>query len=116
MIDGYDIVGGEGPMAPTRCGAVPVSEFIEYAEGKSAKELRALTTRNGGFVSHLGTSALLYGQVREADQILEEYDRVTREQLRALAGELFTFERASLSAVGRTEQAEEYVKMLPLNF
>lgn len=22
MVDGYDIVGGEGPMAPTRCGAV----------------------------------------------------------------------------------------------
>ena len=57
MIDGYDIVGGEGPMAPTRCGAVPVAEFIEYSEGKSAKELRALTTRTGGFVSHLGTSA-----------------------------------------------------------
>ncbi len=56
MIDGYDIVGGEGPMAPTRCGAVPVAEFIEYSEGKTAKELRALTTRTGGFVSHLGTS------------------------------------------------------------
>ena len=59
MIDGYDIVGGEGPMAPTRCGAVPVAEFIEYMEGKSAKELRALTTRSGGFVSHLGTSDAL---------------------------------------------------------
>ncbi|MBR6321664.1 MAG: butyrate kinase, partial [Lachnospiraceae bacterium] len=59
MIDGYDIVGGEGPMAPTRCGAVPVAEFIEYSEGKSAKELRALTTRSGGFVSHLGTSDAL---------------------------------------------------------
>ena len=59
MIDGYDIVGGEGPMAPTRCGAVPVAEFIEYMEGKSPKELRALTTRSGGFVSHLGTSDAL---------------------------------------------------------
>ena len=59
MIDGYDIVGGEGPMAPTRCGAVPVAEFIEYMEGKSSKELRALTTRSGGFVSHLGTSDAL---------------------------------------------------------
>ena len=67
MIDGYDIVGGEGPMAPTRCGAVPVSEFIEYAEGKSAKELRALTTRNGGFVSHLGTSDAL-----EVQQMIAE--------------------------------------------
>jgi butyrate kinase len=66
MVDGYDIVGGEGPMAPTRCGAVPVSEFIGYAEGKSAKELRALTTRSGGFVSHLGTSDALEVQDRIA--------------------------------------------------
>ena len=56
MVDGYDIVGGEGPMAPTRCGAVPVAEFLDYAEGKDKKELRALTTKTGGFVSHLGTS------------------------------------------------------------
>ena len=67
MIDGYDIVGGEGPMAPTRCGAVPVAEFIEYMEGKSAKELRALTTRSGGFVSHLGTSDALEVQQMIAD-------------------------------------------------
>ena len=67
-------------------------------------------------MSHLGTSSLLYGQVREADQILEEYDRVTREQLQTLAGEIFRFDRASLSAVGRTEQPEEYTQMLPLNF
>lgn len=28
MIDGSDIVGGEGPMAPTRCGSVPVVEIL----------------------------------------------------------------------------------------
>ena len=30
MIDGTDIVGGEGPMAPTRCGSVPVAELLRY--------------------------------------------------------------------------------------
>ena len=67
-------------------------------------------------MSHMGTSALLYGQVREADEILAEYERVTREQLRTLAGTLFQFERASLSAVGRGEHAEEYARMLPLHY
>lgn len=56
MIDGFDIVGGEGPMAPTRCGAVPVAELLRYAKDKDLKEVKSLCTRTGGFVSHLGTS------------------------------------------------------------
>lgn len=63
-------------------------------------------------MSHLGTSALLYGAVREADDILAEYDRVTREQLRALAGELFQPSQMSLSAVGRVRPAEDYEQLL----
>lgn len=65
-------------------------------------------------MSHLGTSALLYGTVREADEILAEYDQITREDLRVLAQEIFRFDRASLSAVGRVDTAEEYAKKLNL--
>ena len=39
MIDGNDNIGGDGPMAPTRCGAIPAAEMIELC-----------------FASHLGTS------------------------------------------------------------
>jgi len=58
MIDGNDIVGGEGPMAPTRCGSVPADRLIELCcEGSSPKrELMQLCTKSGGFVSLLGTS------------------------------------------------------------
>lgn len=63
-------------------------------------------------MSHLGTSALLYGAVRESDQILSEYDRVTREDLRTLAEDIFRFDQASLSAVGRGEHAEDYERYL----
>lgn len=57
MIDGNDVVGGDGPMAPTRCGSLPAMELIKYCfSGKSEKEILALCTRTGGFVSHLGTS------------------------------------------------------------
>ncbi len=59
MIDGNDIVGGEGPMAPTRCGAVPVSGLLKYCEDKNLKEVKSLCTQTGGFVSHLGTSDAL---------------------------------------------------------
>lgn len=66
-------------------------------------------------MSHLGTSALLYGFVREADEILQEYDRVTRDEIQTLAQELFLFEKASLSAVGRGESADDYIRQLSLN-
>ncbi len=57
MIDGYDIVQGEGAMAPTRCGAVPVAGILDYLEaGHSIKEARGLCMKTGGFVDLLGTS------------------------------------------------------------
>lgn len=56
MIDGNDIVGGEGPMAPTRCGAVPAANMIRYCNSHDQKEVKALCTKSGGFVSHLGSS------------------------------------------------------------
>ena len=59
-------------------------------------------------MSHMGSSALLYGQVRELDEILQRYDAVTREQLRDLAGELFRMDQASLSAVGRVGSSADY--------
>ena len=56
MIDGNDIVGGDGPLAPTRCGSVPVFEVLKYAKENGIDSTIDLCTKNGGFVSHLGTS------------------------------------------------------------
>lgn len=56
MVDGYDIVGGDGPMAPTRCGSIAVADLLKYVEGKDLKEVKKLCTRSGGFVNHLGIS------------------------------------------------------------
>lgn len=56
MVDGYDIVGGEGPMAPTRCGSISVANLLAYCDGKSVKEVKELCTKSGGFVNHMGIS------------------------------------------------------------
>ena len=57
MIDGYDIVQGEGAMAPTRCGAVPVAGILDFLEaGHTIKEARGMCMKTGGFVDLLGTS------------------------------------------------------------
>ena len=61
MVDGYDIVGGEGPIAPTRCGSVSVADLVKYIEKNnvSLKELKDMCSKTGGFVSHTGISDAL---------------------------------------------------------
>ena len=59
MVDGFDIAGGEGPMAPTRSGSVSIANLLDYAETHTPQEMRQLCTKSGGFVSHLGISDAL---------------------------------------------------------
>ena len=61
MVDGCDIVGGEGPMAPTRCGDIPVTGMLSYMKKNNygPADVKGLLTRSGGFVSHLGISDAL---------------------------------------------------------
>lgn len=59
MVDGYDIVGGEGPIAPTRCGSVAVSDILRYCRDNDLQRVEQLCTKSGGFVSHLGISDAL---------------------------------------------------------
>ena len=58
MVDGYDIVGGEGPMAPTRCGSISVFNVLTYMTKNNLgpKDMKELISRKGGFVNHLGIS------------------------------------------------------------
>lgn len=57
MVDGNDIIRGEGPMTPTRCGSMEVMDMIELCySGRPESEIRNLCQKNGGFVSYFGTS------------------------------------------------------------
>ncbi len=63
-------------------------------------------------MSSLGRGELLQGEVLDEDAIIAAYDAVTRADVQALAGELFRFENASLSAVGRVGSADAYRALL----
>ena len=63
-------------------------------------------------MSHLGNAALLYHKVREVDEIIDRYNAVTRDQLQTLAGEMFNWNNASLSAVGKVKTIADYSKWL----
>ncbi len=58
MVDSNDIANGDGPMAPTRCGQLPVKDVVTmcYSGKYTEKEMREKITKTGGLVDHLETS------------------------------------------------------------
>lgn len=69
MVDSNDIANGDGPMAPTRCGQIPVKDVIAMCfSGKyTEREMKDKVTKTGGLVDHLGTS-----DAREVGKMIEE--------------------------------------------
>ena len=99
------IVGELAEHGPTQ---EELDRAREQAQANILMGLESVQAR----MSHLGTSALLYGKVRESEEILTAYDQVTREELRSLAQRIFPMLGASLSAVGRVRPAAEYQQWL----
>lgn len=85
MIDGNDIVGGEGPMAPTRCGAVPVIGVLGCLKDKDIKDCEALCMKTGGFVSHLGTA--------DAQEVTKRADAGDKEAARVWNAMIYQIEK-----------------------
>ena len=58
MIDGTDVINGDGPMAPTRAGSITATAIIKMCfSGKyTEREMYDRITKTGGLVDHLGTS------------------------------------------------------------
>ncbi|MFV0439590.1 MAG: butyrate kinase [Desulfopila sp.] len=75
MVDANDTVNGDGPMAPTRAGALPAMAIVKLCfSGKfSEHDLCDRLTRSGGLVDHLGTS-----DVREVLDRIQEGDRYAK--------------------------------------
>jgi butyrate kinase len=76
MVDGNDIIRGEGPMAPTRAGAKPTKDILDlcFKEGADKKSIKDRLTKNGGLIDHLGTA-----DAREVEQMIaggNEYAKV----------------------------------------
>lgn len=58
IIDSTDIAQGDGPMTPTRPGALPATQLIKqcYSGEYTEKQMLERIIKTGGFVEHLGTS------------------------------------------------------------
>lgn len=71
MVDSNDIANGDGPMAPTRCGQLPVKDVITlcFSGEFTEKEMRDKVTKTGGLVDHLDTS-----DAREVGEMIKNGD------------------------------------------
>lgn len=58
VVDTTNAIGGDGPMAPTRCGQIPMDDVISLCcSGKyTPEQIKEFMLKNGGIVDHLGTS------------------------------------------------------------
>lgn len=90
---------------------VTQAELDRAREQSKANVLMGLESTQAR-MSNLGRSELLTGFVLEPDGIIAAYDAVTVEDVRRLAGRMFDFTHASLSAVGRVGNEESYREYL----
>ena len=76
MVDSNDTVNGDGPMAPTRAGALPAKAIVKLCfSGKyTEREMYDRLTKTGGLVDHLGISDVL--EVLERIEKGDEYARL----------------------------------------
>lgn len=101
-------------------------ELISFAEnGVTAEELdRAREQAKSSLVMglestssrmlKLGNAMISVGKCLTADEIIAKYDAVTREEILSLAQDRINFSKLSLSALGKTEPVEAYLKAMGL--
>jgi butyrate kinase len=72
MVDSTDVINGDGPMAPTRAGAIPAIAIIKmcYSGNYTERQMYDRITKTGGLVDHLGTAEVreVLGRIKKRDQ------------------------------------------------
>ena len=90
----------------------PTEEEISRAREQSKANVLMGLEGTQSRMSHMGRSLLFAGEILTPEDIIKAYDSVTREQITTLSREIFRFEQASLSAVGKVGTKEDYQAFL----
>jgi butyrate kinase len=101
MVDGNDIIRGEGPMTPTRAGSIATIDVVKlcFSGAWTETELKDRLTKNGGFIDHLGTS-----DAREVERRIQEGDAYAALVFDAMLYQIAKY-AASMAAVLKGEVA-----------
>jgi butyrate kinase len=96
IVDTNDIASGDGPMAPTRSGSMPAKDIVDmcFSGEFTEDQMDKMILKDGGFVSHLGTSDVLEVKRMVADG--DEYARVVYEAFCYQIGKQIGCEAAAL--------------------
>ncbi len=88
IVDGNDVLNGDGPMAPNRSGSVPAVPIIKMCfSGKySESEMIAMIGKTGGLLGHLGTD-----DTREIGARIQKGDKYAKLIYDAMAYQLAKF-------------------------
>ncbi|MDR0849541.1 MAG: butyrate kinase [Propionibacteriaceae bacterium] len=81
MVDGNDIIKGEGPMMPNRAGSLPSLDLFAlcYSGKYTQKEMKDRLSRTGGLMDHLGIDDAREIERRIADG--DEYAKLVYEAM-----------------------------------
>ena len=90
----------------------PTDEELERAREQSKANVVMGMESTQSRMSHAGRSLMSMGKIMTAEEIIEAYNAVTREDVMDLAKEIFQWDKVSLSAVGQVRSEEEYRKLL----
>ena len=85
-----------------------LSRAKEQAKSSRVKGLESSSSR----MLKMGNAMTAMGYCLSADEILSRYDSVSRNDILTLARSRFDFSQLSLSALGKTAPAEEYIAAL----
>lgn len=85
-----------------------LSRAREQAKSALVMSLESTASR----MMKLGNAVLALGYSNTVDQVIANYDAVTRDDLLRLANERFDFDKMSVSALGRVEDADTYRNVL----
>lgn len=86
----------------------PEAEELERAREQSKANVLMGLESTQARMSHMGRSLLFSNEIMSPEGIIEAYDSVTSDDVITLARELFDFDRASLSVVGKLAPREAY--------
>ena len=94
-------------------GGITEDELSRAREQAKSSLVMGLESTNSRMLK-MGNSLLALGKCLTPDELIARYDEVTSEQILLLARERFDFGELSLSALGKTVGAEDYLKALGL--
>lgn len=119
VIDVNNVIDGDGPMAPTRAGSIPVEDVIDLCfSGKYTRtELKEYVSQRAGLTDYLGTS-----DVRDVQEMMEQGNEQAKMLYEAMAyqicknvGAMATVLKGKIDAIvvtGGVAYSKQFIRLL----